>query len=80
MEKTPPELVGDIASDGIIITGGGALLDGLSQLIHDKTGILAIPADDPTTCVAIGTGKALEQMDLLTDTTNSVAGRRYYDM
>lgn len=80
LEKTPPELVGDIASDGIIITGGGALLDGLSQLIHDKTGILAIPADDPTTCVAIGTGKALEQMDLLTDTTNSVAGRRYYDM
>ena len=79
LEKTPPELVGDIATDGIVITGGGALLEGLNELIRERTGIKAIVADDPTTCVAIGTGKALEQTALLSDTSNSVAGRRYYD-
>lgn len=79
LEKTPPELVGDIASEGIIMTGGGSLLSGLAALITEKTGIKAVVADDPTTCVAIGTGKALEQMDILTDTSNSVAGRRFYE-
>ena len=79
LEKTPPELVGDIASEGIIMTGGGSLLSGLATLITEKTGIKAVVADDPTTCVAIGTGKALEQMDILTDTSNSVAGRRFYE-
>ncbi len=79
LEKTPPELVGDIASEGIIMTGGGSLLSGLATLITEKTGIKPVVADDPTTCVAIGTGKALEQMDILTDTSNSVAGRRFYE-
>ncbi len=80
LEKTPPELVGDIASGGIIMTGGGSLLGGFTQLITERTGIKAAVADDPTTCVALGTGKALEQMHLLTDDSNSVAGRKYYDM
>lgn len=79
LEKTPPELVGDIATDGIIMTGGGSLIGGLPKLVQKRTGIKAYIADDPTTCVAIGTGKALEQANLLTDTSNSVAGRRYYD-
>jgi len=79
LEKTPPELVGDIATEGIIMTGGGSLLSGLSELVTAKTGIHAVVADDPTTCVAIGTGKALEQMGILTDTSNSVAGRRFYE-
>ena len=79
LEKTPPELVGDIATTGIIMTGGGSLLSGLPELITEKTGIRAVVADDPTTCVAIGTGKALEQVGILTDTSNSVAGRRFYE-
>lgn len=79
LEKTPPELVGDIATDGIIMTGGGSLLAGLPELVTAKTGIRAVVADDPTTCVAIGTGKALEQMNILTDTSNSVADRRFYE-
>ena len=79
LEKTPPELVGDIATTGIIMTGGGSLLAGLPELITAKTGIRAVVADDPTTCVAIGTGKALEQVGILTDTSNSVAGRRFYE-
>lgn len=79
LEKTPPELVGDIATTGIIMTGGGSLLSGLPELITSKTGIHTVVADDPTTCVAIGTGKALEQMGILTDTSNSVADRRFYE-
>lgn len=79
LEKTPPELVGDIATEGIIMTGGGALIGGLTNLVQERTGIKAYIADDPTTCVAIGTGKALEQVNLLTDKTNSVAGRKYYE-
>ena len=79
LEKTPPELVGDIATTGIIMTGGGSLLSGLPELVTAKTGIRAVVADDPTTCVAIGTGKALEQMGILTDSSNSVAGRRFYE-
>ena len=50
------------------------------ELITEHTGIKSTIADDPTTCVALGTGKALEQMHLLTDDSNSVAGRKYYDM
>ncbi len=79
LERTPPELVGDIATEGIIMTGGGSLIGGLTNLVNKRTGIKAYIADDPTTCVAIGTGKALEQVNLLTDNSNTVAGRRYYD-
>ena len=60
LEKTPPELAADIFDRGIVLTGGGALLSGLDQLIEDKTGINTIIADDPLTAVAIGTGKFIE--------------------
>lgn len=60
LEKTPPELASDIADRGIVMTGGGSLLQGLDQLIEQKTGITVITADDPLTCVAIGTGKYVE--------------------
>jgi rod shape-determining protein MreB len=79
LEKTPPELVGDIASDGIVMTGGGSMLEGFTALVTEKTGIKSQVADDPTTCVALGTGKALEKMYILTDDSNSVASRKYYD-
>ena len=60
LEKTPPELVADVAERGIVLTGGGALLRGLEELIEDKTGINTMTADEPMTCVAIGTGKYVE--------------------
>jgi len=56
LEKTPPELASDIIDRGIILTGGGALLRGLDKLLSDVTGVPAIVADDPLSCVAIGTG------------------------
>lgn len=62
LEKTPPELASDIAERGIVLTGGGSMLQGLDELIADKTGINVITADDPLTCVAIGTGKYVEYL------------------
>ena len=60
LERTPPELVADVAERGIVLTGGGALLRGLEELIEDKTGINTMTAEAPMTCVAIGTGKYVE--------------------
>ncbi len=60
LEMTPPELAADIAERGIVMTGGGSLLWGLDKLIQQKTGINALIAEDPTTCVAIGTGRHIE--------------------
>lgn len=63
LEDTPPELASDIMDQGIVMTGGGALLQGLDELIQKETGIHTFVAEDAMTCVAIGTGKALEYMD-----------------
>ena len=63
MERTPPELAADIADRGIVLTGGGALLHGLEQLIEEKTGITTMTAEDPLSAVAIGTGKYVEYID-----------------
>ena len=60
LEKTPPELASDIADRGIVLTGGGSLLQGLAELIEAKTGINTMTAEDPMTAVAIGTGKFIE--------------------
>ena len=60
LEKTPPELAADIADRGIVLTGGGAMLRGLEELICAETGINTITAEEPMTCVAIGTGKYVE--------------------
>ncbi|MDR1892319.1 MAG: rod shape-determining protein [Oscillospiraceae bacterium] len=65
MENTPPELVGDIAGDGMILTGGGSLIHGMNELLTRYTGIKANVVDDPFTCVARGAGKALDNLDLL---------------
>ncbi len=62
LEKTPPELAADISDRGIVLTGGGAMLRGLDELISSKTGINTMVADDAMTCVAIGTGKYVEAM------------------
>ncbi len=67
LEVTPPELAGDISETGILLTGGGALLDGMDKLIEEKTGIHVIVPDSPLECVARGTGYAIEHMDILID-------------
>lgn len=63
LEKTPPELAADIADRGIMLTGGGALLHGLEDLIEENTGITTITAEEPLTAVATGTGKYIEFMN-----------------
>ena len=60
LERTPPELAADIADRGIVLTGGGALLHGLEDLIEENTGITTMTAEQPLTAVAIGTGKYIE--------------------
>ena len=70
LEKTPPELAADIMEQGIMLTGGGALLDGIDLLIKSETGMPVHIAEDPLDCVAIGTGKALESIEILKKTLN----------
>lgn len=65
LEKTPPELAADISDKGIYMTGGGCLVDGLDRLLQEKTGINVMIAQDTVSCVALGTGKALENLDTL---------------
>lgn len=65
LEKSPPELAADIMDRGIVMTGGGALLYGLDKLINHETGMPVHIAENPMECVALGTGKALEELDLL---------------
>ena len=65
LEKTPPELTADISDRGIYMTGGGSLLYGLDKLLHETTGINVMIAQDAISCVAIGTGKALDNLDAL---------------
>ncbi len=64
LERTPPELAADISDRGIILTGGGALLHGLEELISEKTGIATMTADEPLTAVAIGTGRYVEFLSM----------------
>jgi len=65
LEKTPPELAADIGDRGIVMTGGGSLIYGLDKLLQERTGINVIIADDAISCVAIGTGQALENIEFL---------------
>ena len=65
LEKTPPELAADISDRGIYMTGGGCLVDGLDKLLQEKTGISVMIAQDSVSCVALGTGKALDNLDVL---------------
>jgi len=67
LERTPPELSADISDRGIVMAGGGSLLNGLDKLISKRTGIPVYVAEDAISCVAIGTGQALEHIDILQD-------------
>ncbi len=67
LEKTPPELASDIMERGIMLAGGGALLKGLDLLISEETGIPVYIAENPLDCVVLGTGKVLEELDVLSN-------------
>lgn len=67
IERTPPELIGDILHNGIVMTGGGSLLFGLDRLIANVTGVKTRVADHPVSCVAIGTGKYLDFISAFPD-------------
>ena len=60
LEETPPELAADLVDMGIVLTGGGALLERMDDALRDATGLPVTIADEPLSCVAIGSGKALE--------------------
>ena len=74
LEQTPPELASDISLHGIWLTGGGALLRGLDHLLTEETGLPVHIAEDPLSCVALGTGQALDQIELLSETHFDYAG------
>ncbi len=76
IERTPPDLVGDILKHGIVMTGGGSQLYGLDRLIEDVTGIKTRVAKDPVLCVALGTGEILKVLDDMPDNRIDLSKRR----
>jgi rod shape-determining protein MreB len=72
LEATPPELAADIVDKGIVLTGGGALLTNLDQLLREETGLPVSIADEPLSCVALGTGKVLEHINTHKQVLSSV--------
>ncbi len=76
IERTPPELIGDILHNGIVMTGGGSLLYGLDKLISNVTGINARVANKPVACVAIGTGKALDHISVIPEGAINISRQR----
>jgi rod shape-determining protein MreB len=74
LDRTPPELASDIMDRGIVLAGGGALLQGLADRIRDETQIPTHLAESPLTCVAVGSGRSLEEFDVI-HRTNRAAGR-----
>ena len=76
LERTPPELVADIANNGIVMTGGGSLVDGFDKLITARTGIHAMVAENAIQCVAEGTGKSLDSIQDMQDGTMNLSRRK----
>ena len=76
LERTPPELVADIANNGIVMTGGGSLVDGFDKLITARTGIHTVVAENAISCVAIGTGKSLDSVHEMNDGTVNLSRRK----
>ncbi len=76
LERTSPELAADIVNKGIIMTGGGALLEGIDRLINKETGLPVYIAEDPLSCVAKGTGRALNNMSVISAASRNKSVRR----
>ena len=75
-ERTPPELVADISSNGIVMTGGGSLIRGFDKLVTARTGIHTVVAENAIQCVAEGTGKSLESVGEMKDGTMNLSRRK----
>ena len=76
LERTPPELVADISTNGIVMTGGGSLVSGFDKLVTARTGIHTVIAEDAISCVALGTGKSLESLNNMQDGTMNLSRRK----
>ena len=76
LEHSSPELVADISNNGIVMTGGGSLVDGFDRLIEARTGIHTVVAESAISCVAEGTGKSLDSLNAMTDGTVNLSRRR----
>lgn len=76
LERTPPELIGDLGENGIIMSGGGALLYGMDMMVENSTGIPTLIVDDPASCAALGAGKLLSKLDDLQDGMMNFLRRR----
>jgi rod shape-determining protein MreB len=72
LEATPPELAADIVDKGIVLTGGGSLLTNLDQVLREETGLPVSIAEEPLSCVALGTGKVLEHINTHKQVLSSV--------
>jgi rod shape-determining protein MreB len=77
LDRTPPELSADIMDRGITLAGGGALLQGMEQRLRDETQMPAQLADSPLTCVAVGSGRSLEEFDTIHRASRSSSRRRF---
>ena len=76
LERTPPELVADISTNGIVMTGGGSLVSGFDKLVTARTGIHTVVAEDAISCVALGTGKSLDSLGAMQDGTMNLSRRK----
>ena len=79
LERTPPELVGDISENGVVLSGGGSLLYGMDKLVSERTGIPAHVVDDALSCTAYGAGRMLSRLDSMRDGMMNFARRRQLD-
>jgi rod shape-determining protein MreB len=77
LDRTPPELAGDIMDRGITLAGGGALLQGIDQRMRDECQMPAQLTESPLTCVAVGSGRSLEEFEVIHRTNRSVGRRRF---
>ncbi|MDR3729404.1 MAG: rod shape-determining protein MreB [Oscillospiraceae bacterium] len=76
LERTPPELVADVSTNGIVMTGGGSLVSGFDKLVTARTGIHTVIAEDAISCVALGTGKSLDDLNSMQDGTMNLSRRK----
>jgi rod shape-determining protein MreB len=76
LDRTPPELASDIMDRGIMLAGGGALLQGLDERLREETQMPAHVAESPLTCVAVGSGRSLEEFDVIHRTSRNSRNRR----
>ena len=79
LERTPPELVADISTNGIMMTGGGSMIHGFDKLVESRTGIATTLAENPIQCVAVGTGQSLEWVSSMQDGTVNLSRRKQID-